>query len=372
MTAMGNDDVQFQGILLLAIAAFVLFVWIMRSLVRVPQGTALLVESFGKYKRTLSPGLNFVPWPVQKAKRDIRNLYTYSQRRQAGGATRKTEGGVMNPTAAAVVELHTNGNVSLAEHMMDPPDIWAIASDNTRLQPDVLVFFAIVDAAQAVYGVENLGESMNLLIQSTLRQEIAARNSDSVLSSRTDMSAALSEALEEATSSWGVKILRVEIQEILFADEIQLALTIARQAELEGRAVKVEAERKGEALIIKAEAEKRARILEAEAHKADVLIRAEAERDQKVLEAEGLKQAQILVAQGELEKELMRARGLEAVGKVYSSCGDGLLAEEAIRAQVDIAKGLGANGATVVVPESIAGLTGALTALTRAWKSSAN
>ena len=370
---MGNDDVQFQGILLLAIAAFVLFVWIMRSLVRVPQGTALLVESFGKYKRTLSPGLNFVPWPVQKAKRDIRNLYTYSQRKQTEGAARKTNiEGDMNPAPAPVVELQREGNISLAEHMMDPPDIWAIASDNTRLMPDVLVFFAIVDPAEAVYGVENLGESMNLLIQSTLRQEIASRDSDSVLQSRTDISAALAEALEGATASWGVKVLRVEIQEILFAPEIQIALTNARREELEGRALKIKAERLGESQIIDAEAFKRAKILRAEAEKADILIRAEAERDQKVLEAEGLKQAQILVAQGELEKELMRARGLEAVGKVYSSCGDGLLAEEAIRAQVDIAKGLGANGATVVVPESIAGLTGALTALTRAWKSSAN
>jgi regulator of protease activity HflC (stomatin/prohibitin superfamily) len=370
---MGDADIQIQGILLLAIAAFVLFVWITRCLVRVPQGTALLVESFGKYKRTLGPGLNFVFWPVQKPKRDIRNLYTYSQRRQTRGAARKTNAqGDMQPDPAPVVELHHNGHISLAEHMMDPPDIWAIASDNTRLMPDVLVFFAIVDAAEAVYGVENLGESMNLLIQSTLRQEIASRNSDSVLQSRTDIGAALTEALEGATSSWGVKILRVEIQEILFAEEIQEALTIARRAELEGRARKVQAERESEAMIIEAEARKRADILAAEAHKAGVLIRAEAERDQQVLTAEGQKQAQILLAQGRMEGELMRARGLEAVGKVYASCGDGLLTEDALRAQVDIAKGLGANGATVVVPESIAGLTGALTALTRAWKSSTN
>jgi regulator of protease activity HflC (stomatin/prohibitin superfamily) len=164
----------------------------------------------------------------------------------------------------------------------------------------------------------------------------------------------------------------VEIQEILFAEEIQEALTIARRAELEGRARKVQAERESEAMIIEAEARKRADILAAEAHKAGVLIRAEADRDQQVLAAEGQKQAQILLAQGRMEGELMRARGLEAVGKVYASCGDGLLTEDALRAQVDIAKGLGANGATVVVPESIAGLTGALTALTRAWKSSTN
>ena len=175
--------------------------------------------------------------------------------------------------------------------------------------------------------------------------------------SRVDIGTALSDALEEATASWGVKILRVELQEIVFAPEVQQRLTEAREAELQGRASKVAAERSGEAQIIKAEAERKALLIEADANKQKLLVGAEAE-----------KQAQILRAQAGLESDLMKAKGLEAIGAAYQHYGESVLVEKALEAQVGIAKGLGANGATVIVPESVAGLTGALTALSRAWK----
>ncbi|MCY3002544.1 MAG: paraslipin [Planctomycetota bacterium] len=375
------DDLPVFWIVFGFVVVVVVPIWISRSMVRVPQAHAMVVEGFGrKYVRTITSGLNFVPWPIRQPKRAIPKLYTYSP---TGGARARSradaQSGDMRPLPSARLELHHDGFISLAEHMMDPPEIWAIASDNTRLQPDVLVFFSIIDAARAVYGVENLGESMLQLIQSTLRQEIAVRDADSVIAARSEISAALASALETATSNWGVKILRVELQEILFAPEVQGLLTRAREDELAGRAAKVAALRAGEARIaeaeaarkaevIAAEARKQTAVLDAEAQKQALLIAAEAERESAVIAAEGRKKELVLLAEGRLEEDLMRARGIEAVGQAYERHGAPVLQERAIDAQIEIAKGLGEKGTTLVVPESVAGLTGALAVIGKTWK----
>ena len=192
------------------------------------------------------------------------------------------------------------GNISVAEHRTDPPKIKFLCKDNSEVFVDSVCYFKISDAMKAVYDVSEFSDTILSLIQTILRQEVAEYDGDSIVRSREVLSESLRDAMQEASTAWGIKIMRVEVEDIHFDGEIAEKLSQARREELIRRAV-----------VVAAQAEADKRVLEAEAEKKSKILKAEGEKAYKVELAQGEKEALILLAQGEFEEQKLKAEAGE-------------------------------------------------------------
>ncbi|HOM10603.1 MAG TPA: stomatin-like protein [Spirochaetota bacterium] len=214
-----------QG-LIIAIAILVVIL-VYKGVRIVPQAENWLVERFGKYAATLTPGLNLI-----------------------------------NPLFSRVA-----AKIDIREQVLDLPPQGIITEDNATVKVDGVVFYKILDPYKAFYGIENLQMAISNLALTTLRSIMGKMTLDQSLSSRDKINAELLTVLDQATDSWGTKITRVEIKDIVPPQDLQQAMALQMKAERERRATVLEAEAQKEAQERKAEGYKRAQILEAEARK---------------------------------------------------------------------------------------------------------
>lgn len=212
--------------LIVAIAILVVIL-IYKGVRIVPQAENWLVERFGKYAATLTPGLNLI-----------------------------------NPLFSRVA-----AKIDIREQVLDLPPQGIITEDNATVKVDGVVFYKILDPYKAFYGIENLQMAISNLALTTLRSIMGKMTLDQSLSSRDKINAELLTILDQATDSWGTKITRVEIKDIVPPQDLQQAMALQMKAERERRATVLEAEAQKEAQEKKAEGFKRAQILEAEARK---------------------------------------------------------------------------------------------------------
>jgi len=219
----------------------------------VPQGENWTVETFGRYTRTLTPGLNIIVPIINRV------------------------GAKMN----------------MQENVLDIPSQKVITKDNAIVTVDAVAFFQVVDAAKAAYEVANLISGMQNLALTNIRNVIGNMNLDDVLAKRNDVNDTLLAIIDQATSPWGVKVLRVELKDIVPPEDMVQAMARQMKAEREKRAVILEAEGVREASIKRAEGEKQAQILEAEGLREAAFREAEA-RERK---AEAEAKATNMVAQ---------------------------------------------------------------------------
>ena len=263
------------GILLILLLVVALF--IAASCVKiVPQASAYVVESLGKYKDTWATGLHFkVPFIERVAIR-----------------------------------------VNLKEQVVDFPPQPVITKDNVTMQIDTVVFFQITDPKLFAYGVVNPLMAIENLTATTLRNIIGDLELDETLTSREIINTKMQAALDIATDPWGIKVNRVELKNIMPPAAIQEAMEKQMKAERERR----------EAILI-AEGEKKSTILVAEGKKQSAILDAEAEKQAAILDAEAEKQAAILRAEAEKEKRIREAEGqAEAILKVQQANADGIRA----------------------------------------------
>ena len=327
------------------VVVFLAIVSLRTGIQRVPEGRARLVERFGRFHRTLMPGLHFVVPFIDRVRRNI-SITTY---RETGGKS-------------DYVQIVDQGrDIHLSEQLVDPAPVEMIAKDNAIIYPDVIGYFKIIEPQKAVYAVENLGVSIFKLLETTLRQEIGKLDSDAIVSSRDVLSAKVQGSLEEATNSWGVRIMRVEIQEIRFDPQVQQALSRAREEELLRRAQVVRAQQERDTNILIAEGRKKAQILDAEG-----------EREATVHRAQGVFEAQRLKAEGDYlvilrEKEAL-AKGYEAINAALRERPEALVALEALKAQQGVAEALGKSSNMMIVPSELAGLLGAIGSIQKGLK----
>jgi regulator of protease activity HflC (stomatin/prohibitin superfamily) len=319
----------FEIFLIVVTVLAIIFVW--KGVLTVSEGRVVLVERFGRFHRALNPGINFILPGLDKKKR-VEQLYTMHK-----------NGVKKSLLSAGKLEISTK------EQLLDPPKTNVIASDNAVLHVDSILAFKIIDAELAVYAVDNLGESLKSILETTLRQEVGKLNSDSVIISREQLGLKLQEELEYAADPWGIRIIRVEIESIDFDDNITEKLSKAREKELEGRADVAEAER-----------EKEAKILRAEGLKAQEILIAEGNKARDILTAEGNKARNILEAEGRYESDLLKAKGITAINESMSSNAEGFLSLETLRAQTDIATAIGQSENTLIVPQETIALIGAV------------
>ena len=304
------------GFIILAIIIVMALVLVKKSLIIIPQSETKIVERLGKYYSTLQPGINVIIPFIDKGKELItlnRGRYVYSN------------------------------TIDLREQVYDFDKQNVITKDNIQMEINALLYFQIVDPFKAAYEISNLPNAIEKLTQTTLRNIIGELELDETLTSRDTINTKLRSVLDDATDKWGVKVNRVELQDITPPASVLNAMEKQMQAERNKRAQ-----------ILTSEGQKQAAILQSEGEKTSTINRAEAAKQQEILKAEGEAQARIRVAEAEAKAiELVT----EAVGK-SSNPANYLLAQKYIQMMEELAKG--DQTKTVYLPYEATNLMGSI------------
>ncbi|TKJ36949.1 peptidase [candidate division LCP-89 bacterium B3_LCP] len=318
-------------VLIINIAIAILVIIIALSGIKqIQQGQAAVIERLGKYHKTLEAGLSFII-PFFDRQKFVRNVN------------------------ARPHEL-ANNRIDLREQIMDIPEQEVISKDNIRMQVDTLVFFQIVEPYKAVYEISSPVKGIQQLSQTTIRNIFGEMDLDTSLSARESINDRLRSILDEATDKWGIKVLRVEIQDIIPPIELKEAMQKQMIAERERRAKVTLAEAEKQERILTAEGQRQKQILEAEGENQAVILKAEAERKKKILEAEGQSKSIQMVQEA-------TAKGLDAVRVVLGKAEgiQGVVLIETLKAQQEIAKALASGeNSKFFLPNDLAGLFGAI------------
>ncbi len=273
-----------SGLIVLLIIAVFVVVIIAKGLVIVKQAEVMVIERFGKYHATLSSGINVI-LPVVDRPREI----DWRERRETA--------------TGHVVLKRSVTRIDLRETVYDFPRQNVITKDNVVTEINALLYFQIVDPTKSVYEIANLPDAIEKLTQTTLRNVAGELDLDEVLSSRDTINSKLRAILDVASEKWGVKVNRVELQDINPPREIRDAMEKQMRAERDRRAA-----------ILEAEGMKQAAILEAEGFKASQINRAEGEKQAAILEAEGQAAARINVAQAEAQAVAVVTKAIATSG----------------------------------------------------------
>ncbi len=300
------------------IVAVIAALFIVRTFKIVPQQHAWVVERLGKYDRTLTPGLKFVI-----------------------------------PFIERVGYKH-----SLKEVPLDVPSQVCITKDNTQLQVDGIIYFQITDPMRASYGSSNYVFAITQLAQTLLRSVIGKMELDKTFEERDAINASVVNALDEAASNWGVKVLRYEIKDLTPPAEILRSM----QAQ------------------ITAEREKRALIAASEGRKQEQINIATGEREAFIARSEGQRQAEINKAQGEASAILAVAEAsAEAIRKIASAIqspgGEQAVQLKVAEKAVDAYAHLAQKNNTMIVPgnmSEVSALVATAMALLKARTPTAN
>ncbi|MCG7529981.1 paraslipin [Psychrobium sp. MM17-31] len=289
-------DIILEYILTVQFFVLVLVVIILKSsIIFVPQNRAFMIERFGKYRTTCEAGLNFIVPFIDRI-----------------GADR-----------------------SLKEQAVDVPSQSAITRDNISLHVDGVLYFRVLDPYKATYGVDDYVFAVTQLAQTTMRSELGKMELDKTFEERDQLNAAIVQSINDASSPWGIQVLRYEIKDIVPPNTV-----------MEAMEAQMKAERVKRAQILESEGDRQSAINVAEGHKQSVVLKAQAEKEEQVLKAQGEAAAILAVAQA-------KAQALIEVGAAANT-GDGQkaveldLATQAIEAKANIAK----ESSVVLLPDS--------------------
>ncbi len=256
-----------------------------------------------------------------------------------------------------------SNKVSLKELVINFAPQPVITKDNITMSIDTVLFYQITDAFAYTYGVHNPLVAIENLTTTTLRNIIGDLELDETLTSRDLINSKMRANLDEATNTWGIKVLRVEVKNIVPPKDIQDTMEKQMRAERERREAILKAEGEKKSAILVAEGQKQAKILEAEALKQSQILAAQAEKEATILKAEAAKEAAVRTAEGEaqaiLEVQTATAKGLELINKAMPS--DAALTLKALEAFAAMADG---QATKIIIPSDIQGLAGLTTSIT--------
>jgi regulator of protease activity HflC (stomatin/prohibitin superfamily) len=284
-------------VIALAVLAIILVFLGVKS---VPQGMEYTIERFGRYTETMTPGLNFIVPIIDRIGRKI----------------------------------------NMMETVLDVPSQEIITKDNAIVQVDGVVFYQVLDAAKAAYEVNQLEFAVLNLTMTNLRTVMGSMDLDELLSKRDEINARLLMVVDEATTPWGLKVIRIEIKDI--SPPKDLVDSMARQ---------MKAERDKRATILTAEGERQGSILAAEGKKQAVILEAEGRKESAFRDAE----ARERLAQAEARATLMVS---EAIGKGGGQAINYFVAQKYVEAIARLASA--PNQKVLLMPLDVSGLVGTL------------
>ncbi len=287
-----------------AIAIFVFaLILIYLGVKSVPQGDEWTVERFGRYTKTLRPGLNFLLPFMDKV----------------------------------------GNKVNMMEKVLEIPRQEVISKDNAMVGADAVTFYQVVDAAKAAYEVQDLESALINLTQTNIRSVIGSMDLDESLSNREVINTKLLSVIDHASTPWGIKVTRVEIKDLSPPADITEAM--GRQ--------------------MKAEREKRAEILTAEGQKQSAILKAEGEREAQIREAEGRKEAAFLDAEARERSANPVAEATRMVSEAIAAGNiqavNYFVAQKYTEALRDIAAS--PNSKTIMIPLEASALMGSISGI---------
>ena len=308
-----------MGGVVVLLVVIVLVLWVLASCIRiVPQAYAVVLERLGAYKATWSTGIHFkVPFIERVARR-----------------------------------------VNLKEQVVDFPPQPVITKDNVTMQIDTVVFFQITNPVQFAYGVERPLAAIENLTATTLRNIIGELEFDATLNSRDLINTKITETIDHATDRWGIKVIRVELKNIIPPAAIQDAMEKQMKAERERREAILRAEGEKKSTILVAEGKKQSAILDAEADKQAAILHAEAEKEKRIREAEGQAEAILKIQQA-------NADGIRMIKE--AGADQAVLQLKSLEA---FAKAADGKATKIIIPSEIQSLAGLVTSVTEIAKKS--
>lgn len=289
------------------IIAVLVFIFVVKGFVIVPQSETQIIERLGKYHRTLPSGINII-WPILDRPREMYYRYV-----------------VTDINGRYQVRMRLTKKIDLREQLIDFPPQSVITKDNVMTSINAILYFQIMDPVKAMYEIVNLPDAIEKLTQTTLRNVIGELEFDETLTSRDTINTKLRDVLDDATNKWGVKVNRVEVQDITPPASVKEAMEQQMQAEREKRAK-----------ILRAQGEKEAAILKSEGEKTSKINQADAEKQTNILLAQGEAEAKIAVANAEAEAI---AKVAAAIGKSDISPANYMIAEKYIAALKEMTAG---------------------------------
>ena len=320
-------------VLLLAMIAFVVIV-IVKGFRIVQQAEVVIIERLGKYHKTLQSGVNIIIPLIDKARVIFTKIAIPDPR----------------DLSRSVYITKLQAKIDLREIVLDFPKQNVITKDNVTIEINALLYFQVTDPVRACYEVANLPDAIEKLTQTTLRNVIGEMDLDETLSSRDTINSKLRAILDDATDKWGVKVNRVELQDINPPP-----------------AIREDMEKQ-----MRAERERRAQVTQAEGIKESQILRAEGERQAAIAQAEGSKRAKVLNAEGEMESRTKiaegEARAIQTIMGAVGGKGDPmqyLIAVKYIEALATIGE---SPQKTVFLPVETAGIMGSLGGIQELFK----
>ena len=313
-------------ILIVILLAVIVIIFALAGLKVVPQSETRVIERLGKFHKVLPPGLNII-WPII----DRPKLIT-------------TRSVVESRMGRPVVQMNETSKIDLREQVYDFPKQNVITKDNVTTEINALLYFQIVDPVKSVYEIDNLPNAIEKLTQTTLRNVIGELELDETLTSRDTINGKLRTVLDDATNKWGVKVNRVELQDITPPESVRQAME-----------KQMKAERNRRAEILKAEGEKASAILNSEGEKISAINNAEAEKQSQLLIAEGIAKAKIIQAEAEAQAITLVS---EAIKSTHTDPATYLLATKYIETLKEMTSGQ--NNKTIYIPYEATNMLGSI------------